>query len=35
MISTRDKYIMWKADSRELADNVLRIHKNKDIENYY
>ena len=34
MISTKDKYIKWKADPRELAENVLRIHKNKDIDNY-
>ena len=34
MISTRDKYIKWKADPKELAENVLRLHKTKDIDNY-
>ena len=35
MISTKDKYVKWKADPRELSDNVLRVHKNKDIVNYF
>ena len=34
MISTRDKYVKWKADARELSENVLRLHKNKDLANY-